>query len=160
MQPASTFMIRNRLVSSLIPFRAMNSLRLSLRHCTEEDWASSVIFIKIHMGAGQIAYSPSSSPCLKAVYKTMYFILLPSSAWMQDSLPKGPVQRRVLFLWDGAWEIPPGSRWSLSYGHDKRKARDFFIGGETRLVSGKAARRLIGRCRICAARAITYSVQA
>ena len=86
MQPASTFMIRNRLVSSLIPSRAMNSLRLSLRHCTEEDWASSVIFIKIHMGAGQIAYSPSSSPCLKAVYKTMYFILLPSSAWMQDSL--------------------------------------------------------------------------
>ena len=28
----------------------------------------------------------------------------------------------------------------LSWGHDKRKAKDLFIGGETRLVSGKAAR--------------------
>ena len=27
----------------------------------------------------------------------------------------------------------------LACGHDKRKAKDFFIGGETRLVSGKAA---------------------
>ena len=45
----------------------------------------------------------------------------------------------------------------LSWGHDKMKAKDLFIGGEIRLVSGKAAQGLIGRCRICAARAITYS---
>ena len=48
----------------------------------------------------------------------------------------------------------------LSWGHDKRKAKDLFIGGETRLVSGKAARGRIGWCRICAEKAITYSAQA